>query len=66
MEDLKAAAIKCYDDFTHTHLDRRRFFADLTKLAGSAAAAQALVLAAILAVLVTVYLKLFGRSEEAA
>ena len=29
-----------------------------------AAAAQALVLAAILAVLVTVYLKLFGRSEE--
>jgi len=31
-----------------------------------AAAAQALVLAAILAVLVGVYLKLFGRSEEAA
>ncbi|QIG46129.1 sugar ABC transporter permease [Nocardioides anomalus] len=31
-----------------------------------AAAAQALVLAAILAVLVTVYLKLFGRSEEVA
>jgi multiple sugar transport system permease protein len=31
-----------------------------------AAAAQALVLAAILAVLVTAYLKLFGRSEEAA
>jgi multiple sugar transport system permease protein len=31
-----------------------------------AAAAQALVLAAILAVLVTVYLKLFGRSEETA
>ncbi len=30
-----------------------------------AAAAQALVLAAILAVLVTAYLKLFGRSEEA-
>lgn len=30
------------------------------------AAAQALVLAVILAVLVTVYLKLFGRSEEAA
>jgi multiple sugar transport system permease protein len=29
-----------------------------------AAAAQALVLAAILAVLVTIYLKLFGRSEE--
>ena len=31
-----------------------------------AAAAQALVLAAILALLVTVYLKLFGRSEEVA
>ena len=31
-----------------------------------AAAAQALVLAAILAVLVTVYLKVFGRSEEVA
>lgn len=31
-----------------------------------AAAAQALVLAVILAVLVTVYLKLFGRTEEAA
>ena len=31
-----------------------------------AAAAQALVLAAILAVLVTVYLKLFGRSEDVA
>lgn len=44
MEDLKAQAIKLYDDFTHRHLDRRRFFADLTKLAGSAAAAQALAL----------------------
>jgi multiple sugar transport system permease protein len=31
-----------------------------------AAAAQALVLAAILAILVTIYLKLFGRSEELA
>ena len=31
-----------------------------------AAAAQALVLAAILAVLVTVYLKVFGRREEEA
>jgi multiple sugar transport system permease protein len=30
------------------------------------AAAQALVLAVILAVLVTVYLRLFGRSEEVA
>jgi carboxymethylenebutenolidase len=41
-QDLRARAIALYDDFTHTHLDRRRFFADLTKLAGSAAAAQAL------------------------
>jgi len=44
MDDLKAQAIKLYDDFTHRHLDRRRFFADMTKLAGSAAAAQALAL----------------------
>lgn len=44
MTDLTARAIKLYDDFTHVHLDRRRFFADLTKLAGSAAAAQALAL----------------------
>lgn len=44
MKDLTAQAIKLYDDYTHRHLDRRRFFADLTKLAGSAAAAQALAL----------------------
>lgn len=44
MDNLTAQAIKLYDDFTHRHLDRRRFFADLTKLAGSAAAAQALAL----------------------
>jgi multiple sugar transport system permease protein len=31
-----------------------------------AAAAQALVLAVILAILVTTYLKLFGRAEESA
>ncbi len=45
MDNLKAQAIKLYDDFTHRHLDRRRFFTDLTRLAGSAAAAQALALA---------------------
>lgn len=41
---LRARAIALYDDFTHTHLDRRRFFAELTRLAGSAGAAQALAL----------------------
>jgi len=43
-QDLRARAIALYDDFTHVHLDRRRFFADLTRLAGSAATAQALAL----------------------
>lgn len=42
MDEIRARAIALYDDFTHTHLDRRRFFADLTRLAGSLAAAQAL------------------------
>jgi carboxymethylenebutenolidase len=42
MDDLTAKAIALYDEFTHTHLDRRRFFADLTRLAGSATAAQLL------------------------
>lgn len=41
---LRARAIALYDDFTHVHLDRRRFFADLTKLTGGVAAAQALAL----------------------
>ena len=44
-DSLRARAIALYDDFTHAHLDRRRFFADMTKLAGSAAAANALMLA---------------------
>ncbi|MGE0774975.1 MAG: dienelactone hydrolase family protein [Sphingomonadaceae bacterium] len=45
MHDLMANAVKLYDEFTHVHLDRRRFFADLTKLAGGAAAAQSLAVA---------------------
>lgn len=44
-EDLKARAIALYDRFTHGAQDRRAFMADMTKLAGSAAAAQALIAA---------------------
>jgi carboxymethylenebutenolidase len=44
-EGLRAAAIALYDRFTHEGLDRRAFMAELTKLAGSAAAANALLLA---------------------
>lgn len=40
--DLRAQAIALYDDFTHRHLDRRLFLADLARVAGSTAAAQAL------------------------
>ena len=42
MDEIRARAIALYDDFTHTHLDRRRFLADLTRLTGSLAAAQTL------------------------
>lgn len=42
-DDLKARAIALYDRFTHGNLDRRGFMADMTRLAGSAAAAQLLV-----------------------
>jgi carboxymethylenebutenolidase len=41
---LRSAAIALYDRYTHEGLDRRAFLADLTKLAGSAAAANALLL----------------------
>ena len=41
-DDLKARAIALYDRFTHGTLDRRSFMADMTRLAGSAAAAQVL------------------------
>lgn len=41
--DLKARAIALHDRFTHGGQDRRAFMADMTRLAGSAAAAQILV-----------------------
>lgn len=43
MSDLRDRAIRLYDDFTHRHLDRRRLMRELTALAGSLAAAEALV-----------------------
>lgn len=42
--DIRTRAIALYDDFTHNHLDRRRFLGDLAKLTGGLAAAQALAL----------------------
>ena len=42
-DGLRQSAIALYDDFTHEHRDRRRFMADLTRLAGSAAAANILL-----------------------
>ena len=43
-QSLRDKAIALYDHFTHIGLDRRAFMADLTKLAGSAAAANALLM----------------------
>ena len=40
---LRQAAIALYDCFTHDNMDRRVFMAEMTKLAGTAAAAQALI-----------------------
>jgi carboxymethylenebutenolidase len=42
-DDLRQRAIALYDHFTHEGRDRRAFMADLTKLAGSAAAANLLL-----------------------
>jgi carboxymethylenebutenolidase len=43
-EDLRSAAIALYDRFTHGEgMDRRAFMAELTRMAGSAAAAGALL-----------------------
>lgn len=42
-DDLKRHAIELYDRFTHEHGDRRAFMRDLGLLAGSAAAADALL-----------------------
>jgi carboxymethylenebutenolidase len=41
--DLLSAAIALHDRFTHETIDRRAFMAELTQLAGSAAAASALL-----------------------
>jgi carboxymethylenebutenolidase len=41
--DIRAEAIALYDRFTHEGLDRRAFMAQLTRLAGSAAAASVLL-----------------------
>jgi len=41
--ELKARAIALYDRFTHGTQDRRSFMADMTRLAGSAAAAHVLI-----------------------
>ena len=42
-EKLKQAAIELYDRFTHDGLDRRVFMTRMVALAGSAAAAEALI-----------------------
>ncbi|HEX6374590.1 MAG TPA: dienelactone hydrolase family protein [Allosphingosinicella sp.] len=43
MADLRTAAIALYDHYTHDGMDRRAFMAELTRLAGSAAAASVLL-----------------------
>lgn len=43
MPDPRAAAIALYDRYTHEGMDRRAFMAELTRIAGSAAAASALL-----------------------
>jgi len=42
-EDVRRAAIALYDRFTHEGMDRRDFMAKLTRIAGSAAAANLLL-----------------------
>ncbi|HEX9932889.1 MAG TPA: dienelactone hydrolase family protein [Allosphingosinicella sp.] len=42
--ELRDRAIALYDRFTHETLDRRAFMAELTRIAGSAAAANALLI----------------------
>jgi carboxymethylenebutenolidase len=42
-ETVRAAAVALYDRYTHEGLDRRAFMADLTRIAGSTAAAGALL-----------------------
>lgn len=43
-ESIRAAAIALYDRFTHEGMDRRAFMAELTRIAGSTAAANALLM----------------------
>ncbi len=43
-DDVRDRAIALYDRFTHEGMDRRAFMAELTKLAGSTAAANALLI----------------------
>lgn len=43
--EMRTAAIALYDRFTHEGMDRRAFMTQLTKIAGGAAAANALLLA---------------------
>ena len=43
MNDIRAAAIALYDRYTHESMDRRLFMERLTRIAGSAAAAQVLL-----------------------
>lgn len=45
MADIRRQAIDLFDAFTHGHGDRRRFMRDMAALAGSAAAAEALIAA---------------------
>jgi carboxymethylenebutenolidase len=42
-DELRAQAIALYDRYTHEGLDRRAFMAELTRIAGSTAAASALL-----------------------
>jgi carboxymethylenebutenolidase len=42
-DQRRAAAIRLYDRYTHEGMDRRAFMAELTRIAGSAAAASALL-----------------------
>ena len=42
-EDVREAAIRLYDRFTHEGMDRRLFMAELSRLTGGAAAASALL-----------------------
>lgn len=43
-DGIRAAAIALYDRYTHEGMDRRLFMAEFTRIAGSAAAANALLL----------------------